>query len=190
MSLEFKIVLIGDEGVGKTSLIIRFAENRFEESANKSIGGDFIITKLTLFGAPIKLQIQDYQESDWEQVVSFYVKDNDGILLALDTSSKSKMKPYLDYWLKPIRTVDTNIPILVVGNKSDLATKINIKKTAQYVQTLGSNFLETSAKTGENVGYAFKLLTSEIVKQKAAAKKSSTGHRPDGLDPIFNRYNL
>lgn len=190
MSFEFKILLTGEEGVGKTSLIIRFLQNRFDDSENKSIGGDFVTANLDLFGAPIKLQLQDFIETNWEQVASFYVQDVDGILVVLDTTSKAKMKPYLDYWLKTIRNINQNIPILVIGNKNDLATKINFKKTAQYVQTLGSNFIETSAKTGENVSYAFKLLASEIVKRKAAAKKQSSTRREDGLDPIFSRYNF
>ncbi len=189
--LIFKILLAGDDGVGKTSLIIRFIYDRFEESSTpKEIEGNYITKKFTLFGAPMKLQLQDLTSSDWEQVVSYFVADNDGILLILDTSSKTKMKPYLDYWLKSIRQVNKNIPVLVVGNKSDLPIKVNIDKTAQYISHFGSNFVETSAKTGENVSYIFKLLSSEIVKQKAAAKKASESRRADGLDPLFSRYNV
>ncbi|NVM55517.1 MAG: GTP-binding protein [Candidatus Helarchaeota archaeon] len=189
--LYFKILLAGEDGVGKTSLIIRFIANRFEDSSSpKSIEGDYVTTKLDLFGAPVKIQIQDFTGIQWPEVVSFHVKDNDGILVILDVSSKAKMKPYLDYWLKSIRQVNASIPVVVVGNKNDLSIKININKTAQYVSQLGSNFIETSAKSGENVGYAFKLLTSEIVKHKAAVKKRSEGRREDGLDAIFSRYNI
>ena len=187
--LEFKILLAGDEGVGKTSIIIRFVSNRFED-AEKELEGDSITTNLNLFGVPVKLQIQDLKREVWEDVVSFYASDNDGILLVLDISSKTKTKPYLDYWLKTIRDVSIDIPIIVVGNKSDLPKKVKIDKTAQYCSKLGSLFIEASAKTGENVGYAFKLLTSEIVKRKAAAKKQSEQKRSDGLDNIFNQYNL
>ncbi|NVM27197.1 MAG: GTP-binding protein [Candidatus Helarchaeota archaeon] len=189
--LTFRILLAGEEGVGKTSLILRFIQNRFEESSTpKSLEGDFITKQFNLFGAPIKLQIQDLGVTLWEEIVSYHVRDNDGILIILDTSSKGKMKPYLDYWLKPIRQVSNDIPVIVVGNKTDLPTKINITKTAQYAAQIGSVFVETSAKTGENVSYAFKLITSEIVKRKAAAKKASEGRRSDGLNSIFTHYDL
>ncbi len=189
-ALEFRILVAGEDGVGKTSLILKFVHNRFEDSTNKSLEGDIMTKKLELFGAPIKLQLQDSRSSDWAEVVSYYVSDNSGILLVLDTSSKTKMKSYLDYWLKSIRNVDTEIPVVVAGNKSDLSKKANIAKVSQYVSKLGSNFIETSAKTGENVSYVFKLLASEIVKQKAAAKKRSETRRDDGLSPIFSKFNL
>ena len=189
--LKFKVLIVGEDEVGKTSLIIRFVENRFEDSSSPKTLGDFITTKLDLFGVPIQIQIQDVTRAiDWEESVPFFVEDNDGILLILDMSSKAKMKLYLDYWLKSIRDHNQEIPVLVVGNKSDLPKKVNLNKTAQYASKFGSNFIETSAKTGENVSYAFKLLTSEIVKQKAAAKKRSEGKRTDGLDSIFNRYDI
>lgn len=189
-ALEFKILLAGEDGVGKTSLILRFIYDRFEESSNKSLDGDIVTKKFDLFGAPVKLQVQDSKSADWDEVVSYYITDNDGVLIVLDVTSKAKMKPYLDYWLKSIRDINAEIPVLVVGNKNDSSKKVNIPKTSQYVSKLGSNFIETSAKTGENVSYAFKLLTTEIVKQKAAAKKRSETRRDDGLAPIFSHYDL
>ena len=70
-SLIFRILVAGEDGVGKTSLIIKFIKNEFEDSSNaKSLGGDIITKKLDLFGAPIKLQIQDSASSDWEEVAS------------------------------------------------------------------------------------------------------------------------
>ncbi len=185
--LEFKILIAGEDGVGKTSLIRRFIENRFQDSPDASLVGDYVTTSLDLFGAPLKLQIQDFKGEIWEEVASYYLQDNDGILLVLDTSQKTKAKPYIDYWLEPIKIEK---PIIIVGNKSDLPIKMNLKKISQYIQHLGHNFIQTSAKTGENVSYAFKLLTSEIVKKKAAAKKRSEEKRDDGLSNIFTKYEM
>ncbi len=189
--LRFKILLAGEEGVGKTSLILRFIKNVFDDSSDpKAIEGDLITHSLNLFGAPVHLEIQDLKEANWAQVASYYTQDNDGILLVFDTTSKT-VKPYLDYWLKTIReSANAEIPVMVLGNKSDLPVKSNLEKVSQYISSLGFHFIQTSAKTGENVGYAFKLLTSEIVKHKAASKKRSEGRRTDGLDVIFDRYKL
>jgi len=192
-NLEFKILLVGEEGVGKTSLIRRFIENRFDENSIPNLASSesgYTTTQLNLFGAPIKLQIQDVEQVIWEDVVSYYLVDNDGILIIFDASAKMKIRPYIDYWFQPIRQINSDIPVVVIGNKSDLTVKVNIKKIAQYCSKLGINFIQTSAKTGDNVGYAFKLLTSEIVKAKAAAKKAAEGKRADGLSNIFTRYDL
>ena len=189
-ALQFRILIIGEDSVGKTSLIMRFIHNRFEDSSDKHLEGDIISKKLELFGAPIKLQIQDSSSFDWEQTMSYYIGDADGIMIVLDLASKSKMRPYLDYWLSSVRRFDTEVPIIIVGNKTDLPTKINLKKTVQYISKIGMNLIETSAKTGENVSYAFKLLTSEVVKKKAASKKTSSSRRADGLSPAFNKYGL
>ena len=190
--LRFKILLAGEEGVGKTSLIIRFLNNSFDAvSKQKAIEGDYITTNLNLFGAPVRLDIQDLKEENWSEMVSYYTKDNDGILLVFDSNSAKPVKPYLDLWLKSIRNVNTEIPIIILGNKSDLPVKAQIKKISQYISSLSFHFIQTSAKTGENVSYAFKLIVSEIVKSKAAEKKKTGGtRRTDGLDPIFDRYKL
>jgi len=189
-SLKFRILLAGEEGVGKTSIILRFIKNVFDDSSDpKAIEGDIITYSLNLFGAPVQLEIQDLKEANWAQVASYYTHDNDGILLVFDTTSKT-VKPYLDYWLKTIRDLNAEIPVIVLGNKSDLPVKSNLQKVSQYISSIGFHFIQTSAKTGENVSYAFKLITSEIVKHKAASKKRTEGRRTDGLDVIFDRYKL
>ncbi|MDD1779311.1 MAG: GTP-binding protein [Candidatus Helarchaeota archaeon] len=188
--LRFRILLAGEEGVGKTSIILRFIKNVFDDSSDpKAIEGDIITYSLNLFGAPVQLEIQDLKEANWAQVASYYTQDNDGILLVFDTTSKT-VKPYLDYWLKTIRDLNAEIPVIVLGNKSDLPVKSNLQKVSQYISSIGFHFIQTSAKTGENVSYAFKLITSEIVKHKAASKKRTEGRRTDGLDVIFDRYKL
>jgi len=189
--LRFKILLAGEDGVGKTSLILRFTHNIFDITAKtKTIEGDYITTNLNLFGAPVRLDIQDLKEESWSEAMSYFVKDNDGILLVFDTNSAKPVKTYLDTWLKSIRDINAEIPIVVLGNKSDLPVKANIKKISQYISSSGLHFIQTSAKTSENVSYAFKLLVSEIVKSKAAQKKRTETRRTDGLDVIFNRYKL
>ncbi|MFX1293679.1 MAG: hypothetical protein ACFFD2_02295 [Promethearchaeota archaeon] len=138
----------------------------------------------------MKLHIQDLGKENWEDVAYYYVKNNDGIFLVFDSSVKMKVKPYLNFYFRTIHQCNTEIPILVVGNKNDLPVKVNINKIAQYITKLGNNFIQTSAKTGDNVGYAFKLLTSEVIKKKAAAKKLTTRNLEDDLYNIFTRYNL
>jgi len=190
-NLEFKILLSGDEGAGKTSLIRRFIENKFDELIDPNlIEGSYISTELNLFGAPIKLQLQDIGKAIWEETSTYFIEDNDGFLIVFDTSIKMKVKPYLEYFLKPILEFNRDTPFLIIGNKSDLPVKVNINKISQFISKLGGNFVQTSAKTGDNVSYIFKLITSEIVKKKAAAKKRTEDKRTDGLDPIFSRYQL
>ena len=190
--LSFRILVAGEEGVGKRSIIERFVQNRFDESTHFSAPeGGFVTTQLNLFGAPVKLQIQALGNKEiWDEVASFYISENDGVLVVFDTSQKAKVKPYIDQYLQVIKKNNQDLPIIVIGNKSDLEVKVNIGKIAQYTAKLGSNLIQTSAKTGDNVSYAFKLITSEIVKQKAAVKKRQAGTRSDGLDTYFDQFNL
>jgi small GTP-binding protein len=164
----FKLVLLGDMAVGKTSLVLRFINNTFSEKYITTIGADFLIKDLELLGAPVRLMIWDLGgQVQYEGVRSRYMQGSDGCILVFDVSRKGDVESYISQWLAEIHDFIGDPPVIVVGNKIDLAPQVDLKKTAKFVQDLNLYYIETSAKTGNAVESMFKVLTAEIIKRKA-----------------------
>lgn len=168
----FKLVLLGDMAVGKTSLVLRFINNTFTEKYITTIGADFLIKDLELLGAPVRLMIWDLGgQVQYEGVRSRYMQGSDGCILVFDVSRKGDVESYISQWLGEIHDFIGDPPVIVVGNKIDLAPQVDLKKTAKFVQDLNHFYIETSAKTGNAVESMFKGITAEIVKRKAKKLK-------------------
>ncbi len=164
----FKIVLLGDPGVGKTSLVLRYVNNSFSEQYTKTIGADFLIKSLDLFKTHFRLIIWDIGgEKHWTAVRERYMQGADGCILVLDTAQKQDGNEYINQWLKEIQDFrGERIPTIIVGNKIDLKPAFNIHEFADHVKSLGYNFVRASAKTGDSVNSFFTQLTADIYNQK------------------------
>lgn len=151
----YKVMLIGDGSVGKTSLARQFCEHKFEESRILTIGVDFQIKQVELPDGRVKLSIWDVAGQPRFQVVreSFY-RGSAAAALVYDLSAPETFN-HLDGWLQEIRQVVPNVRILLVGNKKDLEHQ-PIAKLAEFIQKENSiSYVETSAKTGEGVDEMF-----------------------------------
>ena len=149
-----KIVLLGDGAVGKTSLVHRYVEGQFNDKYKATIGVDIFSKKV----GNIDLQIWDLSGQEHFAAVrnKFYQKA-EGALLVFDLTNK-KSFDNLDKWVQESRNgVGSNIPIVLLGNKSDLPELAAIKDPQIADYSKGKNFkwMKTSAKTGENVEGAF-----------------------------------
>ncbi|KAF9518309.1 hypothetical protein BS47DRAFT_334925 [Hydnum rufescens UP504] len=137
----FKLLLIGDSGVGKSCLLLRFADDTYTESYISTIGVDFKIRTIELEGRTVKLQIWDTAGQERFRTVT----DN-------DTFTNVKQ------WLQEIdRYASEGVNKLLVGNKSDLTGKKVVEYTVakEFADQLSIPFLETSAKNATNVEQAF-----------------------------------
>lgn len=183
-NISLKIVLCGDPEVGKTTLRARYMGLQFDESYQMTLGVDFstIMYPMKLKQEPlvtdIYLQIWDMGgQAVFEEIRKTYYKDAHGILLVFDLTKKESLLQ-LDNWIQELgdfkKNVNHNkyIPIVVLGNKSDLKKDESLSKMfiQEHLLKLSSKYhnnafryVETSAKTGKNIDLALKTLINYII---------------------------
>merc|ERR1711988_192510 len=180
----FKLVLIGDSGVGKSCLLLRFADDTYTESYISTIGVDFKIRTIQLDGKTIKLQIWDTAGQErFRTITSSYYRGAHGIIVVYDITDADSFGN-VKQWLEEIqRYACEGVNKLMVGNKCDLASKRKVeKKQAEvFASKLGIPFLETSTKTNNNVESAFMRMASEIKNKIGASNKG--GAKPPVAPP-------
>lgn len=161
----FKLLLIGDSGVGKSCLLLRFADDTYTESYISTIGVDFKIRTIELDGKTIKLQIWDTAGQErFRTITSSYYRGAHGIIVVYDVTDQESYNN-VKQWLQEIeRYACENVNKLLVGNKSDLTTKkvVDYTTAKEFADSLGIPFLETSAKNATNVEQAFLTMAAEI----------------------------
>jgi len=155
----FKVVLIGDSGVGKSNLLSRFTKNEFIIDAKSTIGVEFATKSITApSGQVIKAQIWDTAGQErYRAITNAYYRGAVGALLVYDITKYESFQ-HVEVWLKELRQfADSNIVIMLVGNKSDLKQNREVKKedAAQYADQHQLAFIETSALDATNVDVAF-----------------------------------
>jgi len=171
----FKLLLIGDSGVGKSCLLLRFADDTYTESYISTIGVDFKIRTIDLDAKTIKLQIWDTAGQErFRTITSSYYRGAHGIIVVYDTTDLESFNN-VKQWLHEIdRYASENVNKLLVGNKSDLTSKraVSFDQAKEFADSLGIEFIETSAKNSTNVEKAFMMMASQI---KARYKSAPAG---------------
>jgi len=161
----FKLLLIGDSGVGKSCLLLRFADHTYTESYISTIGVDFKIRTVELDGKTIKLQIWDTAGQErFRTITSSYYRGAHGIIVVYDCTDLDSFNN-VKQWLNEIdRYASENVQKLLVGNKVDLVSKkiVDTETGKSFADKLNISFLETSAKAATNVEKAFLTMAAEI----------------------------
>ncbi|XP_072996118.1 ras-related protein Rab11C-like [Typha latifolia] len=175
----FKIVLIGDSGVGKSNILSRFTRNEFCLESKSTIGVEFATRTLQIESKTIKAQIWDTAGQErYRAITSAYYRGAVGALLVYDITKKQNFDNILR-WLRELRDhADANIVIMMVGNKSDLHHLRSVSEDDAQVlaEKEGLSFLETSALEAFNIEKAFQTILSEIyhiVSKKAFAAQEA-----------------
>jgi len=167
----FKLLLIGDSGVGKSCLLLRFADDTYTDSYISTIGVDFKIRTVDLDGKVIKLQIWDTAGQErFRTITSSYYRGAQGIIVVYDMTDQESFNN-VKQWLNEIdKYASENVNKLLVGNKSDLESKKVVDSaTAQaFADEIGIPFLETSAKSATNVEQAFMTMAATIKSRMAS----------------------
>ena len=185
----FKIVLIGDQAVGKTSLVLRYINDTFSEHYISTIGADFLIKDLQLMQAPVRLMIWDLGgQEQWEGIRARYMQGSDGVILIFDVSRKQNLQHYISNWVREVKDfIGEKTPVIVVANKIDLKPQVNLKEAAKLMKSLNYPYIETSAKTGNRVEVIFQRITAEIVLNKAEYVKKLKGVQDADISDIFSK---
>jgi len=164
----FKLVLIGDSGVGKSCLLLRFADDAFTESYISTIGVDFRFRTVKVEKKTVKLQIWDTAGQErFRTITSAYYRGADGIIMVYDVTNQESFD-HVNDWLSEVnRYASEGTCKLLVGNKSDKADKVvPTDKARSFADGLNIQFLETSAKNASNVEEAFLTMTAELIKMR------------------------
>merc|ERR1712154_590649 len=161
----FKLLLIGDSGVGKSCLLLRFADDTYTDSYISTIGVDFKIRTVDLDTKTIKLQIWDTAGQErFRTITSSYYRGAHGIIIVYDITDKESFDNVRQWLFEIDRYASENVCKLLVGNKSDLANKRAVEYEAAkgFADELQIPFLETSAKNATNVEQAFLTMAAQI----------------------------
>jgi len=163
-----KLLLIGDSGVGKSCLLLRFSDDSFTPSFITTIGIDFKIRTIELDGKRIKLQIWDTAGQErFRTITTAYYRGAMGILLVYDVTDE-KSFGNIRNWIRNIEQHATeSVNKMLIGNKCDMVDKkvIDTARGKALADEYGIKFLETSAKTGAGVEDAFITLAKDIKKR-------------------------
>lgn len=162
----FKILLIGDSGVGKSSLILRFVDDTYSEAFTTTIGVDFKVKIVTVGDKTIKLQIWDTAGQDrFRTITSSYYRGAHGIIVVYDISDYSSYCN-VQQWIQEIgRYASDDVNKFIVGNKSDLPSdqrQIEESTAKEYADSIHVPFIETSTKLSLNVDKLFMDFAQQI----------------------------
>ncbi|KMZ61684.1 Ras-related protein RABC2a [Zostera marina] len=164
---SFKILLIGDSGVGKSSLLVSFISSHVEE-LSPTIGVDFKIKHLTVDGKKLKLTIWDTAGQErFRTLTSSYYRSAQGIILVYDVTRRETFTNLCDIWAKEIELYcsNQNCIKMLVGNKVDKESErmVTMEEGYSLAKQIGCLFLECSAITRENVEKCFGELATKIM---------------------------
>ena len=174
-----KLLTLGNSCVGKSSIVIRYTENKFYSSYLTTIGVDFLRKVITVGDKEINLQIWDSAgQEKYNSISKQYYNKADGIILVFDLNSRMSFDGMMN-WLEEIEvSTAKGIPIVIVGNKCDLATReITTDEAYEFAETKNIPYFETSAMTGHNVNEAINKLVEialEFQEKKNNDKKVVT----------------
>jgi len=170
--LLYKLLLIGDSGVGKSCILLRFADNAFTETFISTIGVDFKIKTIEVEGKRVKLQIWDTAGQErFQTITTSYYRGAHGLIIVFDVTNKASFDN-IKKWLEDVeRNASQNIVKLLVGNKTDLEHKrvVDYHTAKALADRLNIDYLETSAKNNLNINKAFERLAATIMKVEYSA---------------------
>ena len=165
----FKLLIIGESGVGKTCLLLRFTDDSFTANHLTTIGIDFKIKIINLENKLIKLQIWDTAGQErFRTITKTYYKGAHGIILTYDVTDANSFKNIRN-WIKQIEAnAQTSVKKFLIGNKCDKPDRVVTKEEGKKLaDDYNMSFFETSAKTNQNVTEVFNFLTKEILESNA-----------------------
>lgn len=171
--LLFKLLLIGDSGVGKTCILFRFSDDAFHTTFISTIGIDFKIKTIELHGKKIKLQIWDTAGQErFHTITTSYYRGAMGIMLVYDITNQKSFEN-IAKWLRYIdEHANEDVEKMILGNKCDMESKrvITKDKGEAIARDHNISFLETSAKANINIEEAFTQLAEAILQKQTSGR--------------------
>lgn len=188
----FKVVLIGDSGVGKSNLLSRFIRNEFDLKSLTTIGVEFAQRNLEFGGKVVKAQIWDTAGQErYRAITKAYYRGAHGALLVYDITKPITFEN-VEHWLKELREhAKTEILIMLVGNKTDLEhlRTVTTEEGKSFAEENTLSFIETSALNSMNVEKAFQTILKEIFKNTVPNLLQENGELKETTDHVDSPNN-
>lgn len=188
----FKIILIGDISVGKTSLLSRFSYKKFNSEVKPTISIDFTHRVLQIYNESINILLYDTRGLERFRMVpdSFYSKSK-GVMLVFSITDQNSFEK-IKFWIEEVKNkVDPETVYILVGNKSDLKhkRKVSFEEAALFANSNNIPFLETSALNGAAVDLAFTMLAYDIWRVNIIKEMDENGIEPENSIIKIERNN-
>ncbi|CAF0826047.1 unnamed protein product [Brachionus calyciflorus] len=178
---QFKVVLLGESAVGKSSLVLRFVKREFHEFQESTIGAAFLTQSMQIEDTTVKFEIWDTAGQErYHSLAPMYYRGAQAALIVFDITSKDSFLKAQNWVRELQRQANTNIVIALVGNKVDLANKraVEYNEAKSYAEQNNLIFMETSAKTAVNVVEVFTALATRLPRNDRPSVDKDT-IRPD-----------
>lgn len=162
---KYKLVFLGEQAVGKTSIITRFMYDTFDSNYQSTIGIDFLSKTLYLEDGPVRLQLWDTAGQErFRSLIPSYIRDSAAAIVVYDITNRQSFENTTKWIQDIINERGQEVLIALVGNKTDLedARKVTYEEGLQKAQEYNTMFHETSAKAGQNIKLLFKKVASKL----------------------------
>ncbi|XP_033876390.1 ras-related protein Rab-6A-like isoform X2 [Acipenser ruthenus] len=172
---KFKLVFLGEQSVGKTSLITRFMYDSFDNTYQATIGIDFLSKTMYLEDRTVRLQLWDTAGQErFRSLIPSYIRDSTIAVVVYDITNLNSFQQ-TSKWIDDVRTErGSDVIIMLVGNKTDLADKrqVSIEVAERKSRELNVMYIETSAKAGYNVKQLFRRVAAALPGMDSTPEKS------------------
>ncbi|XP_038120795.1 ras-related protein Rab-35 isoform X2 [Culex quinquefasciatus] len=171
----FKLLIIGDSGVGKSSLLIRFSDNTFSGSYITTIGVDFKIRTVVINGERVKLQIWDTAGQErFRTITNTYYRGTHGVIVVYDVTNGESFAN-VKRWLQEIESNCDVVNKVLVGNKNDDPNRkvVITEDSDRFAKQMDIQLFETSAKDNLNVEEMFLAITEQVLRHKKQTQKQT-----------------
>jgi len=181
MSYRGKVILLGDAGVGKTSLLAQYVDGQFSEEYHQTIGANFLIKEIDLTKILDQLDIKNPKlkkdikdkgfklyfwdiggQTDKLWANEYYFVQAVGAMVIFSLEKVTSFEQ-IDFWIEKLKELSGDVPYIIVGNKTDLERKVNKELIENKLKSLGVKYFGTSAKLNKNVDEAFESLSVQIL---------------------------
>lgn len=167
LKTERKVVIVGESGVGKTSIINLYVKGKFSERNEVTLGGSFLQAKVPIkSGQVVKLDVWDTAGQErYRSMINMFYRNATAAMIVFDVTNMDSFRQ-CEFWVRKLLDQEPNCSLFLVANKSDLVEKaVDAELAKTFAQTNNMKFITTSAKNNENVQELFRKVAESVVRK-------------------------